>query len=107
MIATRSLPIPPTSYRFTLVLGLLAGLPALSIDISAPTLVDLPAALGTSPAVAGMTLSLFMLGFAVGQIGGGRVSHPHRRGAGLSRALLGPFLARPPLPPPPSGAGPG
>src|SRR4051794_40699929 len=88
MIATRSLPIPPTSYRFTLVLGLLAGLPALSIDLSAPTLVELPAALHTSPAVAGMTLSLFMLGFAVGQLGGGRISDGYGRRPVLLGALV-------------------
>jgi DHA1 family bicyclomycin/chloramphenicol resistance-like MFS transporter len=55
-------------------LGLFAALPALSIDMSAPTLVLLPKALETSTTVAGLTLSFFMIGFALGQLGGGRWS---------------------------------
>jgi DHA1 family bicyclomycin/chloramphenicol resistance-like MFS transporter len=59
---------------FTALLGVLAALPALSIDISAPTLPLLPHALGTSATVASLTLSLFMAGFALGQLSGGRLS---------------------------------
>jgi MFS transporter, DHA1 family, multidrug resistance protein len=70
--------IVPESFAFTLLLGLFAALPALSIDISAPTLVLLPKALGTSTTVAGLTLSFFMVGFALGQLSGGRLSD--RRG---------------------------
>jgi len=66
--------IAPESYCFTVLLGVLAALPALSIDISAPTLVLLPTALGTTSIVASLTLSLFMCGFAVGQLVGGRSS---------------------------------
>ena len=66
--------IPPSSSRFTLLLGLVAGLPALSIDLSAPTLAVLPAALSTTVFVAGLSLSLFVLGFGVGQLVGGRAS---------------------------------
>ncbi len=62
-----------------MVLGLFAALPALSIDISAPSLVLLPAALGTTAMVAGLTLSLFMAGFALGQLGGGLLSDRHGR----------------------------
>ncbi len=72
--------IAPESFAFTMLLGLLSALPALSIDISAPTLVLLPEALDTSLTVAGLTLSLFMAGFALGQLGGGRLSdHSGRR----------------------------
>ncbi len=63
-----------SSSWFTLLLGIFAGLPALSIDLSAPTLIELPAALNTSVTVAGLTLSLFMVGFALGLLAGGRVS---------------------------------
>jgi DHA1 family bicyclomycin/chloramphenicol resistance-like MFS transporter len=56
----------------------LAALPALSIDISAPTLVLLPTTLETTSVVASLTLSLFMCGFAAGQLVGGRSSD--RRG---------------------------
>lgn len=66
--------IVPESFAFTLLLGVFAALPALSIDISAPTLALLPKALATSTTVAGLTLSFFMIGFALGQLGGGRLS---------------------------------
>ncbi len=66
--------LSPSSLRFTLLLGLVAGLPALSIDLSAPTLALLPAALNTSVFVAGLSLSLFVLGFGLGQYVGGRSS---------------------------------
>ncbi len=66
--------INPDRFLFTVLLGLFAGLPALSIDISAPTLALLPAALDTPSVVAGLSLSLFMVGFAGGQFAGGRLS---------------------------------
>jgi MFS transporter, DHA1 family, multidrug resistance protein len=72
------LQIASRSFAFTALLGLFAALPALSIDVSAPTLALLPNALGTTRTLAGLTLSLFMVGFALGQFGGGGVSD--RRG---------------------------
>lgn len=66
--------LPPASFQFTILLGLIAGLPALSIDLSAPTLALLPAALNTTVFVAGLSLSLFVLGFGLGQFAGGRGS---------------------------------
>lgn len=68
-----------------MLLGLFAAVPALSIDISAPTLALLPKALGTSAMVAGLTLALFMVGFALGQLLGGILSD-HR---GRKPVLLG------------------
>jgi len=56
------------------LLGLFAALPAFSVDVSAPTLALLPAALQTTRTLAGLTLSLFMVGFALGQLGGGGLS---------------------------------
>jgi DHA1 family bicyclomycin/chloramphenicol resistance-like MFS transporter len=56
---------------FTVILGVFAALPPLSIDLSAPTLPLLPAKLGTTETVAALTLSLFMVGFALGQLGAG------------------------------------
>lgn len=72
-------PMNTNSLGFTVFLGLLAALPALSIDISAPTLPLLPRMLGTSMLVAGLTLSLFMGGFALGQLAGGTLSDRHGR----------------------------
>jgi MFS transporter, DHA1 family, multidrug resistance protein len=63
--------ISPNSFAFTFLLGVFAALPALSIDISAPTLPLLQKTLATPSFVAGLTLSLFMGGFAFGQLAGG------------------------------------
>jgi hypothetical protein len=57
--------IPPSSMAFTLLLSLLVALPSFGIDMSLPALTATGAALGVAPAQAGMTMSLFMLGFAV------------------------------------------
>ena len=80
--------IASQSLWFTLLLGILAGLPALSIDLSAPTLAILPAALGTDMTTAGLSLSLFMVGFAAGQFVGGRASDRRGRRPVLLAALL-------------------
>lgn len=87
--ARKPLRIAPNSFGFTVLLGLFAALPALSIDVSAPTLPLLPAALGTSKAVAGLTLSLFMVGFAMGQLGGGSLSDRQGRRPALLGGLAG------------------
>ncbi len=79
--------IAPRSSAFIILLGVLAALPALSIDISAPTLLLLPVALNTTTFTAGLTLSLFMLGFAAGQVVGGRVSDQRGRRPALLAGL--------------------
>ena len=71
--------LAPASFAFSVLLGLFAALPALSVDLSAPTLALLPGALGTTQTIAGLTLSLFMVGFALGQLGGGNLSDGHGR----------------------------
>ena len=80
--------IPQKSLSFTILLGLFAGLPALSIDLSAPTLAILPRALDTTVSVAGLSLSLFMVGFACGQFAGGRTSDQLGRRPVLLAALM-------------------
>jgi len=57
--------ISPTSVWFMLLLGLLAALPSFGIDTSLPALGAVGAALHVAPARAGLTMSVFMLGFAV------------------------------------------
>ena len=79
--------IAPKSFAFTVLLGLFAALPALSIDVSAPTLALLPKALDTSRTLAGLTLSLFMVGFALGQLAGGGLSDRDGRRPVLLRGL--------------------
>ncbi len=58
----------PHSVGFTFLIGALAALPPLSIDLGLPALNLLYAALGASPAQAAMTLSLFLAGFGVAQL---------------------------------------
>lgn len=71
--------IRPNSIRFTAVLGLLAALPSISIDISIPTLLRVQEELGTSPELVGQTITLFMVGFAIGQFCAGPLSDRHGR----------------------------
>ncbi len=59
------MPIARTSFAFTLMLGALATLPPLGIDMSLPALPGLAASLDTSASAAGATLSTFLLGFAL------------------------------------------
>ena len=59
---------------FTVLLGFLAALPALSIDINIPAALVIQQELATSATAAGLTLTLFMVGFAGGQFGAGAAS---------------------------------
>ncbi len=59
------MPISPASTAFTLLLSLLVALPSFGIDMSLPALAATGAALGAAPAEVGLTMSAFMLGFAV------------------------------------------
>ena len=90
---TLPLRIRPDTFGFTLVLGALAALPSLSIDMTAPTLPALQAALGASPTAAALTITLFMVGFALGQLGAGTLSDHHGRRPVLLAGLGGYVLA--------------
>jgi DHA1 family bicyclomycin/chloramphenicol resistance-like MFS transporter len=57
--------IPPHSRFYMLFLGSLATLPPLSIDMALPALTRIGHTLHTSPGTAGLSLSLFMAGFAI------------------------------------------
>jgi MFS transporter, DHA1 family, multidrug resistance protein len=57
--------IRPTSFGFTLLLGLLAAVPYSGIDINLPALAATGATLGVSPSAVGLTMSVFMLSLAV------------------------------------------
>lgn len=63
-----SMSIRPETVAFTLLLGGLAALPPLSIDMGLPAFPALERDLGTSAAGAGLTLSLFMAGFSLSQL---------------------------------------
>ena len=70
---------PPGSLALTVVLGLLAALPPLSIDISIPTLLVAEADLHAAPGMIGQTITLFMVGFATGQLCAGPLSDHYGR----------------------------
>ncbi|AMM16761.1 hypothetical protein AX768_22105 [Burkholderia sp. PAMC 28687] len=60
--------LQPQSVLFAIYLGALAALPPISIDMALPALVDIAGSLHASASQAGLTLSLFMAGFALGPI---------------------------------------
>jgi DHA1 family bicyclomycin/chloramphenicol resistance-like MFS transporter len=64
----------PNALAFTVLIGALGALPALSIDMSLPALADMGRAYGVSPAECALTLSSFMAGFALTQLGFGALS---------------------------------
>jgi DHA1 family bicyclomycin/chloramphenicol resistance-like MFS transporter len=66
--------IAPSSRGFVLLLGGMGALTALSTDMSVPALPRLAEVFHTSADRAQLTLSLFLLGFAFGQLGFGPVS---------------------------------
>lgn len=81
--------IPPNTLRFTVVLGLLAALPSLSIDINAPTLLAVQEQLLAPAGIIGLTITLFMVGFAFGQFGAGPLSDRYGRRPVLLVGLAG------------------
>ncbi len=60
--------INPNSISFTVLFGIIAALPPLSIDMALPALPMISASLEASSGSVGLTLSLFMLGFATSQL---------------------------------------
>ncbi len=69
----------PHSVGFTFLIGALAALPPLSIDLGLPGLTLLQESLGATPAQAALTLSLFLVGFGVAQLVMGPLSDRHGR----------------------------
>lgn len=71
--------IRPNSLGFTLLLGALAALPPLAIDMGLPALAALGLSLNAPSAATGLTLSLFMAGFAIAQLVFGPFSNRYGR----------------------------
>jgi DHA1 family bicyclomycin/chloramphenicol resistance-like MFS transporter len=71
--------IRPASTAFTLLLGFLVALPSFGVDMSLPAVTATGAALGVAPARAGLTMSLFMVGFAVAPLFYGPASDRYGR----------------------------
>ena len=75
--------LSPRSFGFTLVIAGLAAMPPLSIDMELPAMGAIGATLGAPPSQTGLTLSLFMAGFALAQLGFGPLSDRFGRRAPL------------------------
>jgi DHA1 family bicyclomycin/chloramphenicol resistance-like MFS transporter len=73
---------------FTAFLGALGGITAFSIDMSLPALVAMGNSLHVSPSSAGLTLSFFLAGFALGPIALGPLSDRFGRRPVLMAGLL-------------------
>lgn len=71
--------IRPHSLSFTILLGMLAALPPLSIDMGLPAFPAIGASLNASSGSVGLTLSLFMAGFAIAQLLFGPLSDRYGR----------------------------
>ena len=69
----------PHSVMFTFLIGALAALPPLSIDLGLPALTLLQSSLGASPTQAALTLSLFLVGFGLSQLAMGPLSDRYGR----------------------------
>ncbi|MBD5787091.1 multidrug effflux MFS transporter [Cellulosimicrobium terreum] len=68
MPSTTPAPRSRSTVRWVLLLGALATLPALTVDMYLPSLPDVASELDASPALAQLTLSGMLLGGAVGQL---------------------------------------
>jgi DHA1 family bicyclomycin/chloramphenicol resistance-like MFS transporter len=71
--------IQPTSFAFTVLLGLLASVPFSGIDINLPALAATGASLGVGPSEVGLTMSVFMLSLAAAPLVYGPVSDRYGR----------------------------
>jgi len=71
--------IAPSSFAFTLFLGLLASLPFSGIDMSLPALAATGAALGVPASDVGLTMSVFMLSLAAAPLVYGPLSDRYGR----------------------------
>jgi MFS transporter, DHA1 family, multidrug resistance protein len=74
-----SMPLRPSSFAFTVLLGLLASVPFSSIDMSLPAVTATGAALGALPGQVGLTMSVFMLSLAAAPLVYGPVSDRYGR----------------------------
>jgi len=80
--------IPPASTGFTVLMGFLVALPSFGIDVSLPALSATAASLHVAPAQAGLTMSVFMIGFAVAPLIYGPASDRYGRRPAVIYACL-------------------
>jgi MFS transporter, DHA1 family, multidrug resistance protein len=77
----------PDTFALTVVLGLLTAVGPLSVDMYLPSLPEIGRKLTASPAQVQLTISFYLVGFAVGQIVYGPLSDRHGRKPILLAAL--------------------
>ena len=80
--------LDPRSGKFTVLLGAMAALPPLSIDMNLPAIPSIADALGATAAQSGLTLSAFLVGFAVAQLVLGPMSDRYGRRPVLLAGLV-------------------
>lgn len=78
----------PNTFAFTAVLAALTALGPLSTDLYLPVLPDIGRALNVPAAQVQLTLSSYLIGFAIGQIAYGPISDWYGRRSGLLIALV-------------------
>ncbi len=79
--------LKPDTFALTALLAALTAIAPLSTDLYLPTLPDIGRAFGVSPASVQLTLSGYLVGFALGQIAYGPISDWYGRKSGLMVAL--------------------
>lgn len=79
--------LKPDTFALTALLAALTALAPLSTDLYLPTLPDIGRAFGVPPAQVQLTLSAYLVGFALGQIAYGPISDWYGRRSGLLVAL--------------------
>lgn len=79
--------LKPDTFALTALLAALTAIAPLSTDLYLPTLPDIGRAFGVSPAAVQLTLSGYLVGFALGQIAYGPISDWYGRKSGLMVAL--------------------
>lgn len=85
--------IKPTSFSYTAILAGISALPPLSIDMNLPAIPEIEATFQIAQGQGSLTLSLFLLGFAIAPLFGGPLSDRHGRRKTLLVALATNTLA--------------
>ena len=78
----------PGTFALTALLALLTAIGPLSVDLYLPSLPAIGAALDTTPAAVGLTVSFYLIGFAAGQVAYGPLSDRHGRKPVMFAAML-------------------
>ena len=77
----------PGTFALTLLLAMLTGIGPLSVDMYLASLPDIGRLLGAPPAQVQLTISVYLVGFAIGQVFYGPLSDRHGRRPVLLAAL--------------------